>query len=154
VHATDLRAPISAGMKGGMPLRIAGDPKRLNTTRTAPDASPDPLLLTAVQAAALLGMSVRRFHQLRSQLPAPVVFGPRHVRWRRADLIAWVAGLVVDQGDRPEPPQLRAGKSRKRAAGAVEVVGESRSPIAETRMDARCQRSVSPSNPTPTGAQL
>jgi predicted DNA-binding transcriptional regulator AlpA len=73
----------------------------------------EPLLLSATEAATLLGMSERQFHKLRPRLPAPIVLGPRQVRWRRADLSAWVLALAAAEAPRPEPSQLRAGKARK-----------------------------------------
>ena len=73
------------------------------------------LLLSAVEAAALLGMSVRLFHQTRPRLPQPVTLGKRHVRWRRADLISWVASLEPSDAAHAEPPQLARGKAAKKA---------------------------------------
>jgi predicted DNA-binding transcriptional regulator AlpA len=75
------------------------------------------LLVDAADAAALLGRSERTFHELRKQagFPGPVGgLGKRMVRWRLADLEAWVASLPPLAAT-AEPPQLRAGKARKPA---------------------------------------
>lgn len=75
------------------------------------------LLVDAAQAATLIGVSERTFHTFRRKpgFPAPVDgLGPRLIRWRRADLEAWVAGLPAAQAA-GEPPQLRRGKANKPA---------------------------------------
>lgn len=108
-------------------------------------SAPEPLLLTATEAARLLGMSVRQFHKLRPQLPAPVVLGPRHVRWRRADMCDWVAALDAESSARPEPTQLRAGKVRKNP-GVGGPVAETIACTAESEHLCGSRRSVSPSN--------
>ena len=105
----------------------------------------EPLLLTATEAASLLGMSVRQFHKLRPQLPAPVVLGPRHVRWRRADLCDWVVALDAESRTRPEPSQLRAGRVRKNS-GIGGQVAETNPRTAESEYACGSRRSVSLSN--------
>jgi len=52
----------------------------------------DGILLTVNEVATLLNVSPRHVHMLRAtqQLPPPVRLG-RSVRWRRAELEAWVA---------------------------------------------------------------
>lgn len=87
--------------------------------RSAPPHN-EGLLLSAAESAALLGMSLRKFHHTRCLLPKPVVIGMRHVRWRKADLVEWVASLVV-AADLPEPPQLRASKAAKKASSGMPV---------------------------------
>jgi len=51
-----------------------------------------PLLLSAVEAAALLGIGRTQLYALNSsgRLPLPVRLGGR-VLWRRAELAAWVS---------------------------------------------------------------
>ncbi len=58
----------------------------------SPSASVDPLLLTALQAAALCGKSPRTWRSWHSAgwVPAPLRIG-RSLLWRRDELIAWVA---------------------------------------------------------------
>jgi predicted DNA-binding transcriptional regulator AlpA len=78
----------------------------------------DKLLLSAPEAAAMLGMGIRWFHEKRPELPLPVQLGPTsHVRWRRADLEAYVASLAHALAHE-EPPELRAGKLKKAATEA------------------------------------
>ena len=52
-----------------------------------------PLLLRANEAARLCAMSRSHWYRLYDlgRLPEPVRLGEKTVRWRRADLIAWVA---------------------------------------------------------------
>ena len=69
------------------------------------------LLITAEEAAWLLGISRAHFYKLLSsgRLPAPVNLG-RSVRWARAELEAWIATGA------PPRVQWEATKdSRKRA---------------------------------------
>jgi len=51
----------------------------------------EPLALTAIQAAKLLGVSRSHFFKLASsgRLPLPVRLG-RAVRWRRDELVEWL----------------------------------------------------------------
>ena len=66
-------------------------------------------LLTAEQAAALLGVSVRSFHELRREawMTQPVVLGPRLLRWPRAELEAAIARMPRQTTPGAEPAQLR-----------------------------------------------
>ncbi len=79
-------------------------------------ARPCALLLVAKDAAAFLGISLRKLYELRStgELPPPVRLSERIVRYRRADLEAYVESLASDSAI-PEPAQLVAGKRRARA---------------------------------------
>ena len=82
-----------------------------------------PALLTDDQAAHVYGISVRRFHELRtspgSVLPAPVCLGPRLLRWPLAELIEAIGKLPRQEKPAAEPLQLR--KSRAAAAGTTAV---------------------------------
>ena len=65
-------------------------------TTTLDAAAVRPLLLDAREASMLCGVSLRSWHRLVSSgdVPQPVRIGHgRLVRWRRADLEDWVAGL-------------------------------------------------------------
>ena len=115
----------------------------------------DSLLLSAAVAAPFLGMSLRKFHQTRPTLPEPVVIGPRHVRWRRADLVAWAQALPT-VSVREEPAQLRAGRAaRKVSADALPVDGvvDCEPPAAETQAGRGVWHRVTPSNPKTTPAK-
>jgi predicted DNA-binding transcriptional regulator AlpA len=92
-------------------VHIIGQPN----PRAANTASPERLLLSAPEAAQALGIAVRTFHKLRRRLPAPVVIGPRCVRWRVSDLKTWLDRAQAETADRGEPPQLAAGKANRRA---------------------------------------
>jgi predicted DNA-binding transcriptional regulator AlpA len=67
------------------------------------------LLLTAAQGARLLGISERRFHELRheSGFPLAVLLGPRCVRWHRAELVEF-AQRLPRVALLPEPQQLKS----------------------------------------------
>jgi predicted DNA-binding transcriptional regulator AlpA len=80
-----------------------------------------PLLLSDKQAAALFGVSVRKFHEMRAEpwMARPVVLGPRLVRWSRTELECAVASMPR-QTEAIEPAQLlRARIERAKAFGAM-----------------------------------
>ncbi|TWT41785.1 Prophage CP4-57 regulatory protein (AlpA) [Phycisphaerae bacterium RAS1] len=60
---------------------------------TADVQPPQPLLLRAAEAAALLGLKKTSFYGKLSQgvIPAPIRIGGGDPRWRRAELEQWVA---------------------------------------------------------------
>lgn len=66
--------------------------------RKTMNESPDPLALTAEQAAALIGISRTHFYRLRSagKLPQPVRLGGA-VRWLREELEAWLRAGAPSQ---------------------------------------------------------
>lgn len=78
---------------------------------TAPSTLALPALLTDEQAAAFMGISKRKFHELRNEpwMPRPIVLGPRLVRWSRAELDHAVASMPR-QEHASEPAQLRRGR--------------------------------------------
>jgi len=81
-----------------------------------------PLLMSAAQAAELIGVSKRTFHYLRKRadFPIKIMLGPRAVRWRRLEIEQWVAGLPPVPDALPEPNQLAVARNRLhlRRAGA------------------------------------
>lgn len=85
---------------------------RQSTVPGAPMAGsaslPPPALLNVRQAAALLGVSERRFHEMRSLpwMPSAVELGPRALRWSGAELLAAVAEHAPRQRTQSEPAQL------------------------------------------------
>lgn len=81
------------------------------------EAEVQPELLTARQAARLLGLSIRALHYKRDALPSPIVLSHKCVRWRRADLLKFVAGLPAGNEQRREPAQLVAARQKRRAGG-------------------------------------
>ena len=75
-------------------------------------ASIAPILVSAVGAAVMLGVSKRSFHRLRKRRDFPqnatIVFGPRCVRYHREALQAFAQSFAsAPQG---EPEQLRRGR--------------------------------------------
>ncbi len=74
-----------------------------------------PLILDAIAAAALIGISERGFHYVRRRqdFPKPIsVLSPRRPRWRRTDLEEWVA-TRPPLGLQPEPPRLALARDRR-----------------------------------------
>ena len=59
------------------------------------EISDSPVLLSAPQGAELLGISERRFHELRREpgFPAAVLLSVRCVRWHRDELAAYAKSL-------------------------------------------------------------
>lgn len=82
-----------------------------------------PVLLNDEQAAACLGVSVRKFHDLRAHdwMPRPVVLGPRLLRWIRSELERAAVELIPRQAaGAGEPTQLlRARIERAKRTGAA-----------------------------------
>jgi hypothetical protein len=100
----------------GAPFRAAG------AVSASVPAVVSPILLTDEQAAALLGVSVRKFHELRPVLAvAAVQLGPRCVRYVRTELEAAV--LTLPRQEKPEEPtqlqKARAKIDRIKAGGAA-----------------------------------
>ena len=80
-----------------------------------------PELLNDEQAAALWGVSVRRFHELRDHQWAPkaIPLGPRQLRWARTELVAAIANMPR-QVATTEPAQLlRARIQRAKNTGSL-----------------------------------
>jgi hypothetical protein len=121
---------------------------RLTTPALRP-ARFEPLLADARDSAVILDVCLRQFHALRPKLPAPVVLGVRSVRWRVAELRAFVECLPAAPA-LPEPPQLKAGKAARRGtAGAAQA--DCDSPSVETQARRGVKRRGAPSNSEPAG---
>ena len=84
-------------------------------SRSCREDAVQPELLTARQAAQLLGISIRSLHNNRSNLPSAITLSPKLVRWRKADLLEFIAGLHPNDEPRNEPGQLRAARQRRLA---------------------------------------
>jgi predicted DNA-binding transcriptional regulator AlpA len=78
----------------------------------------EPALLDARQGADFIGVSLRKFHALRPDLPPPVVLATRVVRWKTAALRQYVENLTA-AGPRPEPAQLAAARAQKQPGTPV-----------------------------------
>ena len=81
-----------------------------------------PALLTAEQSAReVYGTSERTFHKMREAglIPAPVVLGPRLLRWVRSELEAAVAAMPRQSQPVSEPAQLRRQRIEAMKRGAT-----------------------------------
>jgi predicted DNA-binding transcriptional regulator AlpA len=90
---------------------------------TGPSASAP--LLSAEQAARdVFGVSVRTFHELRSQpwMPEPVVLGPRILRWVRAELEEALTKMPRTRRA-PDPWPQRASRT-KSSTGRVHRISD------------------------------
>lgn len=79
-----------------------------------------PALLTDDQSAAFLGVSRRKFHELRSMswwAVKPVVLGPRLLRWPAAELALAIADMPRQEVTGTEPAQLRRAKIERMKRG-------------------------------------
>ena len=76
------------------------------------------LLLSDAQCAVLLGISVRKFHELRQQewMPLPIALGPRLLRWSRAELEDAVPKMPKAPRHGAEPAQLLLARRIKGGA--------------------------------------
>lgn len=91
------------------------------SAKSSPGAGYFPVLLTDEQSAACLGVSVRKFHELRAEvwMPRPVVLGPRLLRWPRAELEQAVAAMPRQETAGSEPAHLRRAKIESLKARGV-----------------------------------
>jgi predicted DNA-binding transcriptional regulator AlpA len=79
--------------------------------------TPQPLLVSAHQAARIIGISERTLHNFRKRedFPKPIVLGPRTVRWRRQEIEAWIASLPANTETRTEPERLCSSRHARKA---------------------------------------
>lgn len=70
-----------------------------------------PAFLTARDAAAFIGVSERKFHELRrfGLVPEPVQLGDRTLRWHRQELVNHIL-LRAPRGGQAEPARLAASR--------------------------------------------
>lgn len=76
-----------------------------------------PAFLNLAQAAKLLGVSERTFHELRRRglVCEPIQLGPRALRWLRDELIEHTR-QTAPRGGMPMPEHLARGLKAKRVA--------------------------------------
>ena len=119
---------MAAQSTGGHALRqiarVAGasDVDTAAASARASAAAITPALFTTEQAAAYMGMSEAKFHELRPEpwMCAPIALGPRLVRWARTDLDQAIAAMPRQAGRAGEPTQLLRGKvERLKTIGSV-----------------------------------
>ena len=82
------------------------------------------LLATVAEGAAIVGVGERKFQDLRKTpgFPEAIALGPRCLRFRVADLEAWVASRPTVQQQR-EPIELALSRKRRQIP-ASETSGE------------------------------
>ena len=95
----------------GQRLQAARSGTEPKAPRGAPRPPVEPGLLRLKHAVRYLDVSRTVFFQLKraGELPAPVVFSARDLRWRKSELDAW---LAARQGVRHEPPPAEALEGR------------------------------------------
>jgi hypothetical protein len=83
-------------------------------------------LLSAAEAAKLLGISVERLESLKWRLPCEVSLRDRSVRVRRRDLAAWSEALGLEAIERRKPPVPTAEQVdiMRRYRGAAREFGQ------------------------------
>lgn len=92
--------------------------------------------------AEFFGVCRRTAYEFRKDpsFPAPVILGPRLIRFRVIDLEHWVERRqAADAMPRDEPAQLAAGKARRRALGgsAGGIRGRTAGPLARNQRPSR-----------------
>ena len=96
------------------------DAGRLHRVSARSSARSTALLMSDEECAVALGISVRKFHQLRSErwFPAPIALGPRLLRWSRSELESAIADMPRQERPTAEPAQLlRARIDRAKNSG-------------------------------------
>jgi predicted DNA-binding transcriptional regulator AlpA len=112
------KSSISVGGDASSQLAgVATDHRRLSATLS----TIAPALFTTEQAAAYLGMSEAKFHELRGEpwMCAPIPLGPRLVRWARTDLDEAIAAMPRVKAAPSEPAQLLRGRIERMKTGAA-----------------------------------
>jgi len=98
-------------------------PQRVESPRAValPIALITPALFDDEQAALYLGVGSRKFREMREAglVPAPIVLGPRHLRWSRVELDAAIAAMPRQSSKPDEPTWLAQARSdRTKTSGA------------------------------------
>ena len=77
-----------------------------------------PILLSDDEAAQLLGVSRRKFHELRQEgwMPKPRILGPRLLKWVRSELELAVT-TIPHQEESCEPERLRRARIERLKKG-------------------------------------
>ena len=101
-----------ASLLGLSHMQIETDVRRhARSTAQTTGANAIPILLSDDAAALVLGVSRRKFHELRQEpwMPKPRVLGPRLLRWVRSEL-EQAALSIPQQQQAIEPAHLRRAK--------------------------------------------
>lgn len=74
-----------------------------------------PELLTEREAAAVLRIGQRKFHQLRAEawFPQAIELGPRALRWSRSELLVALSTLAPRRTVQAEPEHFQEARARK-----------------------------------------
>lgn len=92
-------------LKADGPSEVA--PARSSTT--------PPEMLTEREAAAVLGVGQRKFHQLRAEawFPQAIELGPRALRWSRSELLVALSTRAPRRTVQAEPEHFLKARARK-----------------------------------------
>lgn len=73
-------------------------------------------LVTASEAAQLLGVGLRKFNQLRGEvwMPQPVMLGARCLRWVRSELLGAISANAPRVAKFDEPQHLQLARTTSR----------------------------------------
>jgi predicted DNA-binding transcriptional regulator AlpA len=116
-RAFHLRIAMPFRRKAASKPSVAGGAARLEQQRGISRAvitqAIEPELLTAREAAVLLGTSLRQFYRRRTGLPAPVLFSERAPRWRRGELLAYITAMAPVTEFPAEPGSLASARASK-----------------------------------------
>ncbi len=104
------------------PDAVIRERARHSAAMSAPVPASAPALLTDKQCAALLGVSERKFHELRPLLCKAVVLGPRCVRWIRSELEQAILALPR-QEQVTAPAQLARARIERMKAVSMARAG-------------------------------
>ncbi len=74
-----------------------------------------PELLNEREAAAVLGVGQRKFHQLRAEawFPQAIELGPRALRWSRSELLVALSTRAPRRTVQAEPEHFQQARARK-----------------------------------------
>lgn len=92
-----------------------------DTAQNRPKAQP--AFVSARQAAELLGIGERKFHELRNEAwfaeaCPPIELGARCLRWRRDELVDAISAHAPKRTRKPEPQQLAQQRAERVKAAA------------------------------------
>lgn len=97
-------------------------PKRDATSSASPAVSTayPPELLTERAAAAVLGVGLRKFHQLRQEpwMPKAIELGPRCLRWNRTELMQALAERAPRRTVQSEPVHFQQARAARKGCTA------------------------------------
>lgn len=86
--------------------------------QTAAHCPTPPVLLNEREAAGVLGVSPRKFHQLRSEpwMPQAVELGERSLRWNRDELMHAIVARAPRRTIKAEPAHFQQARAKRKGA--------------------------------------